>query len=100
MAVKVLIKRHFKEGKSARGLALLAELRSQALNQAGYISGETLINHYDKRSITVISSWRSIEEWIAWEESDGRAAVEAKLDALLEGKATFEIYDVGQPQND
>ena len=95
MAIKALIKRHFKQGKSAQGLALLRELRNQAMTQPGYISGETLINHYDHRSVAVISSWRTIEDWIAWEESDARAAVEAKFEALLEGKANFEIYDVG-----
>ena len=96
MAIKVLIKWHFKAGKSAQGLSLLRELRNQAMNQPGYISGETLINHYDNRSITVISSWQTIEEWIEWEESDARAAVEKRFVSLLEQKADFEIYDVGR----
>ena len=96
MAIKVLIKRHFKAGKSAEGLSLLRELRNRAMNQPGYISGETLINHYDDRSITVISNWQTIEEWIEWEESDARASVEEKFDSLLEAKADFEIYDVGR----
>ena len=100
MAIKVLIKRHFKAGKSAQGLSLLTELRNQAMKQPGYISGETLINHYDNRSITVISSWQTIEEWIEWEESDARAAVEDKFESLLEQKADFEIYDVGRSTPD
>ena len=100
MAIKVLIKRHFKTGKSAQGLALLRELRNQAMNQPGYISGETLIDHYDNRSIAVISSWQTIEEWIEWEESDMRAAVEEKFESLLEQKADFEIYDVGRSIRD
>ena len=97
MAIKVLIKRHFKEGKSAEGLRLLGELRNQAMNQPGYISGETLINHYDERSVTVISTWQTIAEWIHWEESNERAACEAKLERMLEENASFEIYDLGRP---
>lgn len=100
MAVKVLIKRHFKMGKTDEGLALLKELRNQAMRQPGHISGETLINHYDDRSITVISTWQTIEEWIRWEESDERAACEARLDEMLEEKAAFEIYDLGRPLDD
>ena len=53
------------------------------------------VNHYDARSITVVSGWQTIEEWIEWEESDARAAIEAKIEPLLEEKAKFEIYDVG-----
>ena len=100
MAVKILIKRHFKAGKSAQALALLNELRNQAMKQPGHISGETLINHYDNQSVTVISTWQSIEEWIRWEESDHRAACEAKLEKLLHEKATFEVYDPGRPFQD
>ena len=100
MAIKVLIKRHFKEGKSSDGLALLRKLRNQAMNQPGYISGETLINHYDDRSVTVISTWQTIVEWIHWEESNERAASEAKIEDMLEEKATFEIYDLGRSPKD
>lgn len=100
MTVKVLIRRHFREGQGAEGLALLNELRNQAMNQPGHISGETLVNHYDDRSITVISTWQTIAEWIRWEESDQRAACEAKLEKLLEEKASFEIYDPGRSPAD
>ena len=97
MAIKVLIKRHIVDGKTDDALELLTALRSQAMNQPGYISGETLVNHFDARSITVISTWQSIEEWIEWQESDERAATEAKLDDILEEAAKFEIYDLGRP---
>ena len=100
MAIKVLIKRHFMAGEASEGLALLNELRNQAMKQPGHISGETLVNHYDDRSITVISTWQNIEEWIRWEESEERAACEEKLETMLEEKATFEIYDPGRPVRD
>jgi heme-degrading monooxygenase HmoA len=95
MAIKVFIKRYVKKGKTADTLALLNEVRSQALKQPGYISGETLVNHYDPCNITVLSTWQSIEDWIRWQESDARAAKEDQLESLQEGPANFEIYDLG-----
>jgi len=96
MAIKVLIKRHIIDGKTDEAFQLLNKIRSQAMNQPGYISGETLVNHFDARSITVISTWQTIEEWIEWQESEERAATEANLDHILEEPAKFEIYDLGR----
>ena len=53
MAIRVLIKRHIKKGRVEQTIEMLKELRKMALNQQGYISGETLINHYDSRSIMI-----------------------------------------------
>ena len=95
MTVKIFIKRHVKEGKVDDAYALLNKIRSNAMNQPGYVSGETLVNHYDNRSITVISTWQSVEDWIRWEESDDRASNEAELESLLEEPTKFEVYDLG-----
>ena len=95
MAVKVFIKRNIKKGKTQEAVELLKEVRSYALKQPGYISGETLINHYDPCKITVVSTWQTIDDWIRWEESDERSANENQLEALQEGPTDFEIYDLG-----
>ena len=95
MAIKVLIKRHFKEDKTAEAFALLLKFRHDAMNQAGYISGETLTNHYNSRIMTVISAWQTIEDWIRWQESDEREANETQLESMLEEPTKFEIYDIG-----
>ena len=100
MAIKVFIKRYIKEGKTQDTLALLNEVRSQALKQPGYISGETLVNHYDPSNITVVSTWQTIEDWIRWQESDERAVQEDQLESLQEGPANFEIYDLGPVSRD
>ena len=95
MAVKILIKRHFKDGKSDQAIELLNAFRFKAMNQPGYVSGETLVNHYDPRSITVISTWQAIEDWIRWQESDERGAHERELEEMLEEPTKYEIYDFG-----
>ena len=95
MAVKIFIKRYVKKGKTQEAVELLKDVRSRALKQPGYISGETLINHYDPCKITVVSTWQTIDDWIRWEESDERSAKESQLEGLQEGPANFEIYDLG-----
>ncbi len=96
MTVKVFIKRHIKEGNVERALEMLNDFRGMAIRQPGYISGETLINHYDHRSITVVSTWHCLEDWIQWQESTERETNESQLENLLEEPTTYEIYDVGR----
>ncbi len=95
MAVKVFIKRVVKKGQTEAVVKLLMDVRSQALEQPGYISGETLVNHYDPCNIAVVSTWQTIDDWIRWQESDQRAAIEDQLESLQEMPANFEIYDLG-----
>ena len=42
MTVKVLIKRHVKDGKEGELIELLNKLRTELISQLGYISGELL----------------------------------------------------------
>jgi len=95
MAIRVVIKRHVKKGCVEQAIEMLRELRKMALNQQGYISGETLINHYDSRSIMIVSTWERLDDWIRWEGSEERAANEANIEILLEVPTKYEVYDIG-----
>ncbi len=95
MAIKIVIKRQFKANTAEQAFALLKKIRQDAMNQPGYISGETWVNHYDACKITVVSTWQKVEDWIQWEESDERAANEEKVESLLEKPTEFEVYDLG-----
>ena len=95
MAVKIVIKREFKKEAAQNAFELLNDFRREAMKREGYVSGETWINHYDSCRIAVVSTWHSVEDWIHWEESDQRAAQEAKLEGLLKTPVKFEIYDLG-----
>ena len=94
MSVKIFIKRHIKEDHMKAAMSLIDRFRLDAMEQPGYISGETLVNHYDPRSVTVVSTWKTVEDWIRWQESNERARNEARLDELLEQSTKYEIYDV------
>ena len=95
MAVKVMIKRHIKEGKAKGVFALLNKHRSNAMKQKGYITGETLMSYQDPHHLLVISTWQSIENWIAWKENKERIANEAKLEMFLESPTEYDEYILG-----
>ena len=92
MIVKVMIKRKIQEGKAREVFALLNKFRSEAMNQKGYISGETLVNHDDPREILVVSLWHDMENWIKWRENPERKANETQLEKWLEEPTVYQSY--------
>ncbi|MFC1956109.1 antibiotic biosynthesis monooxygenase family protein [Chloroflexota bacterium] len=79
--IRVIIERRLKKG--AHLSDLLRQLRVEALAQQGYISGETLVNTEDTNVVTVISTWRNIEDWKAWEKSVQRIVLYHQIKKLL-----------------
>jgi len=92
MIVKVMIKRKIKEGKAREVFALLNKFRSDAMNQKGYITGETLMNHDNPREILVISMWQDMENWLKWRENPERKANETLLERWLEEPTASKSY--------
>jgi heme-degrading monooxygenase HmoA len=95
MAVKALIKRVVPESKAREMIPLFRQMRSLAMNQDGYISGETLRNLNNPEEFLVISSWQSSQDWVNWLESAERQQIQQKIDALLGGQTKYEIYHYG-----
>ena len=92
MLVKVFIKRQIAEGKCDEAFALLKALRFAAMEQEGYVSGETLIRAGDPHKIMVISTWQGLENWQKWKESAKRKELEAQLEALHTEPVLYEPY--------
>ena len=88
--IKVIVERQAKEGESLS--PLLRELRAAALHYPGYITGETLVSTEDKSIITVISTWRSLEDWKAWETSETRAKLYQQIRPLLVEEPKIRTY--------
>ena len=95
MVVKVLITRRIQEGKAREVFALLNKFRADAMNQKGYVSGETLINHDDPHEILVISMWQGMENWLKWRDDPERRANESRLEGWLEGPTTYKVFVLG-----
>ena len=92
MAVKVIIKRRFREDKANEVFALLKKFRAEAMDQEGFITGETLIGFDDPRIVVVIATWLSRDDWLKWKDHPDRKSDEALLEPYLEGPAEYEEY--------
>ena len=96
--IRVIIERHPKEGKTGELMLRLRELRSAAIHQPGYITGETMANTEDASDITVLSTWRSLEEWKAWEKSKQRISICQAVTPLLTEKSKVNTYLIMAPE--
>jgi heme-degrading monooxygenase HmoA len=83
MAVKILIERKVLPGQERRVLELLRQLRIACLEQEGYITGETLRDSEDPRTLIVISTWFGLMDWRNWYQSPGRNEIESQIRVLL-----------------
>lgn len=97
MIAKIIIKRYFKKDNTPQILPLLTKIRSIAMNQPGYISGETLMQIDYPESLAVICSWQSMEDWLAWKNSNERKQYEAMLEIYQNGPTNYEEYLLGTP---
>ncbi len=92
--IRVVIQRHLKEGKKGDLLPLLRALRTAAMNYSGYIHGESLVGTDDPSIISVLSTWRSLEDWKAWEKSGQRVKLYEKIESLLVEKLKVSVYQI------
>jgi heme-degrading monooxygenase HmoA len=95
MAVKVFIRRNVPEDKAKEVIPVFRELRRLAMEQKGYISGETMRKLDRPTEYLVISTWQTSEDWRKWLASSEREALQGKLDGLLGGKTEYDIYHYG-----
>jgi heme-degrading monooxygenase HmoA len=92
MTVKIIIKREVAEGKEKKLLPLLRRLRAFAMSQSGYISGETLRNMDHPQDFVVISTWKSADDWKAWQANPDRNEIEKEIYDLIGKETTYGIY--------
>ena len=93
MSIEVIIKRKVQPGHPAKQLVpLILRLRAMALDQPGYISGETLCDVDNPEECLVISRWQSIDDWNRWAKSQHRAEIENKIELLTGEKSEYTIY--------
>jgi heme oxygenase (mycobilin-producing) len=93
MPIQVMIKRKLKIDKPENLLPLMEELHSGAIEQPGYISGETLRSLEDPENYLVISKWETADDWNKWFHSKERRDIQGKLDSLIGEKTFYEIFE-------
>ncbi|MBF0240418.1 MAG: antibiotic biosynthesis monooxygenase [SAR324 cluster bacterium] len=92
MAVKIIILRRVNKEQEEAMRPLLLKMRSMAMTQPGYISGETLINFDDPEEHLVISTWKTLDDWNKWLESPARGDLQHKVDEALGRETLYQIY--------
>jgi len=93
MAVKIIITRKVPDHKVETLMPLLKNLRNLAMNQNGYISGETLKRIDNPGENLVISTWQSIDAWRAWVLNQDRIKLQNKIDELLGVETKYALYE-------
>ena len=92
MIVKVIIKREVTPGMEHDFFEHLKKLRSHALQQEGYISGETLLCAENTNRVLIISKWASLADWENWKEAGKRREIDNAMNRLQERPAVYEPY--------
>jgi heme-degrading monooxygenase HmoA len=96
MAIGVLIKRVTRHAEDAKVLLPhIIELRSLAVRQPGYISGETFLNLDRPEECLVIGRWTSLEHWQQWKRDKRRIELNENIEKHLETKTEYNIYGIG-----
>ena len=85
-----------KPGDNAkRLLPHIIELRSLAVRQPGYISGETFFNLDRPEECLVISRWTTLEYWQKWRDNPQRMEINENLEKHLETQTQYNVYGIG-----
>jgi len=92
MAVRVFIEREIQPGNDLKLHNLLMQLRTKAMLQKGYITGETLRDVRSANKFLVIGTWNSLEDWSAWQANPERKAIQQELDTLLKAPEKINVY--------
>lgn len=90
--VKVLLERTIKGKNVGEIVRLLRQMRVLAMQQPGYISGETLHALDDPNYYLVISTWETMEHWQSWHNNPERQKLQAEIDSFLESPTKMRIF--------
>jgi len=90
--IRVIIERRCRPEKLTEMESLLTDIRTTAMKQPGYISGETLHSVDDPTLWLVISTWVDVDTWKAWETSMGRREAMRKMEPLLVAPERVSVF--------
>ncbi|OGP71898.1 MAG: antibiotic biosynthesis monooxygenase [Deltaproteobacteria bacterium RBG_13_60_28] len=90
--VKVLLERTIKGQNVGEIVRLLRQMRVKAMQQPGYISGETLHAVDDPNLYLVISTWESLDHWQAWVQSPEHRKLQEEIDTYLQSPTAVRVF--------
>ena len=90
--IKVMEGHKVKPGENIQDIFL--KLRSSAMQYPGYISAENLVGEKDTSIVVFVSTWNAIQNWVAWENSGIRTALQQQAKELLVEETKVSIYTI------
>jgi antibiotic biosynthesis monooxygenase (ABM) superfamily enzyme len=93
MAVTVLIRRKVTSDTGELLENIYRELVAVAVKQKGYLSAESMRRVDVPDEHLVICKWEHIDDWAKWLISGARMELQDRIDALINSKTRFEIYE-------
>ena len=94
--IRVIVQRKLKKHENIG--QLLQQIKVAAIKQRGYITGETYVDTENPNIITVISTWKSLEDWRIWESSEQRAMIYHQIEPLLDEPPTVTTHKIMSPE--
>ena len=96
MTVKVIIERSMNPENVEKAVDILTDLRTKAMRQRGYISGETLFSVDRPGTHVVVSTWENLSSWKAWVNNPERTEIASKIDTLLSSPSKHTTYETAR----
>ena len=90
--IKVLLERTIRGKHVREAVLLMRQMRVLAMQQPGYISGETLHAVDDPNHYLVISAWESLEHWQDWFKHPDRQRLQQEVDTYLGAPAVIRVF--------
>ena len=95
MTIKILIFRKMSEEQEFASHKLMLKLNALAKQQPGYISGESFAGFNDPEDRMILCSWRSIDDWEAFNNLDESKELHYMIDQILVRPTEHKIYRGG-----
>jgi heme oxygenase (mycobilin-producing) len=90
--IRVVLEHRTRNAEDTQKLVeVIKETRAIARKQPGFVTGETLLDADDPRHLVVISTWRRLDDWNAWNESRTRLDMRWMIEELLEEPYTTTV---------
>ncbi len=95
MPVKILILRKMSKEQETAANPFLLKLNTLAQKQSGFISGERYTGFNAPEERLIICSWKSIEDWEAFNQLNESKELHYTIDQILVRPSEHRIYEAG-----
>ncbi len=90
--IKILIIRRYNSEQAVALLPLLQELYRKVYQSKGFVSAESLVNQLDSLEHLIISTWSSMEDWLAYDRSNEIVALRDLIDQVTAQQTSRSVY--------